>query len=99
MSSLTANPIPVLLLIIGGLMFNPVSAHHSRANYDMEKFLEYDGTVVEFAWSNPHAFAVIEIADASGQPTKLLLEMNSKPILSGMGWTGDTLQVGDRIHG
>jgi hypothetical protein len=64
----------------------------------METFLEYDGTVVEFAWSNPHAFAVIEVTDASGQPMKLLLEMNSKPILSGMGWSGDTLQVGDRIH-
>ena len=98
MSPLTARTIPVLLLSIGGLTFNTVSAHHSRANYDMEKFLEYDGTVVEFAWSNPHAFAVIEIADATGQPTKLLLEMNSKPILSGMGWTGDTLQVGDLIH-
>lgn len=98
MSSLVSKQIQILLLLCGLLIADIVSAHHSRSNYDMQEFLEYDGTVVEFAWSNPHAFAVIEVTDEAGQTTKLLLEMNSKPILSGMGWTGDTLQVGDRIH-
>ena len=64
----------------------------------MREYLEYEGTVVEFAWSNPHAFAVIEIKDDTGKPTRLLLEMNSKIILKGMGWSGDTLAVGDKIH-
>lgn len=64
----------------------------------MDTYLEYDGTVVEFAWSNPHAFIVIEITNAAGKPMKMLLEMNSKPILSGMGWSNDSVAVGDRIH-
>jgi len=64
----------------------------------MREFLEYDGTVVEFSWSNPHAFAVIEIQDETGESSRLLLEMNSKIILRGMGWTGDTLAVGDVIR-
>ena len=38
----------------------------------MQEFLEYDGTVVEFAWSNPHAFAVIEVTDEAGQHNQAL---------------------------
>lgn len=87
-----------LILLVGVFVYGDVYAHHSRSNYAMQEFLEYDGTVVEFSWSNPHAFAVIEIEDEAGQPSRLLLEMNSKIILHGMGWTGDTLAVGDEIR-
>ena len=64
----------------------------------MQTFLEYDGTVVEFAWTNPHAFAVIDIDNGNGGSKRLLLEMNSKPILSRMGWRSDSLEIGDRIQ-
>jgi len=86
------------LLLCGLFLCGSAFAHHSRSNYDMDTYREYDGIVVEFAWSNPHAFIVIEVADAAGQPMQLLLEMNSKPILTGMGWTKQSVAVGDRIH-
>ena len=96
---LSMNPTVLrLIVLIGALVVGDASAHHSRSNYDMNEYLEYDGTVVEFSWSNPHAFAVIETLDETGQSTTLLLEMNSKIILSGMGWNGDTLEVGDEIR-
>jgi len=87
-----------LIVLIGALLVSDAYAHHSRSNYAMNEYLEYDGTVVEFSWSNPHAFAVIETEDTTGQPMRLLLEMNSKIILNGMGWSGDTLVVGDEIR-
>jgi hypothetical protein len=87
-----------LVAIIAAFVVGDVSAHHSRSNYNMEEFLEYDGTVVEISWTNPHAFAVIETVDDTGEPTRLLLEMNSRIILNGMGWSADTLAVGDEIH-
>jgi len=87
-----------LFALVAVLVVGEAYAHHSRSNYDMEKFLEYDGTIVEFSWSNPHAFAVIDTRDEAGDPLQLLLEMNSKIILTGMGWTGDTLAVGDEIR-
>ncbi|MDE0754881.1 MAG: DUF6152 family protein [Woeseiaceae bacterium] len=87
-----------LVLLIGIFVVGDAYAHHSRSNYAMREFLEYDGTVVEFSWSNPHAFAVIEIQDETGESSRLLLEINSKIILRGMGWTGDTLAVGDVIR-
>jgi len=85
-------------LVCGLLLCAGVEAHHSRANYDMQTFLEYDAIVVEFMWSNPHAFVVVEILNEANQPSRLLLEMNSKPILTGMGWSADSIAVGDRIQ-
>jgi hypothetical protein len=87
-----------LVALLSAFVVGDACAHHSRSNYDMQKFLEYDGTVVEFSWSNPHAYAVIDTFDEAGDPLRLLLEMNSKIILGGMGWTGDTLAVGDEIR-
>ena len=88
----------VAALVCGLLLCTNASAHHSRANYDMQTYLEYDAIVVEFMWSNPHAFVVVEILNEANQPSRLLLEMNSKPILTGMGWSTDSIAVGDRIH-
>ena len=96
---LSMNPIMLrLLVLVAVLVVGEAYAHHSRSNYDMNKFLEYDGTIVEFSWSNPHAFAVIDTQDEAGEPLRLLLEMNSKIILTGMGWSGDTLAIGDEIR-
>jgi hypothetical protein len=96
---LSINPkVLRLVVLLGPLVVGDAYAHHSRSNYDMREFLEYDGTVVEFSWSNPHAYVVIDTVDETGQPARLLLEMNSKIILSGMGWNGDTLAVGDEIR-
>ena len=74
------------------------SAHHSRTNYLMKEFVEFEATVVEVSWKNPHVFAVVEVDAASGQFERMLLEMNSKPILTEMGWTGESLKVGDQIR-
>jgi len=87
-----------IVVLIAALVVGDAYAHHSRSNYDMNEYLEYYGTVVEFSWSNPHAFAVLETLDETGQATRLLLEMNSKIILNGLGWNGDTLAVGDEIR-
>lgn len=86
------------LFIVFGLLMETAYAHHSRSNYDMQKFLEYDGVVVEFKWRNPHVFAVIEIDDKQGGAKRLLLEMNSRPVLTEMGWQADSLQVDDKIR-
>ena len=38
----------------------PASAHHSRANFDLDSTVEITGTVKEFSWRNPHAYVVVE---------------------------------------
>jgi hypothetical protein len=40
------------------LLFAPFSAlaHHSPAAFDQTALVEFEGTVVEFSWGNPHVY-------------------------------------------
>ena len=38
----------------------PAFAHHSFAMFDQKKVMALQGTVVEFQWTNPHAFIELE---------------------------------------
>lgn len=75
----------------------PASAHHSRANFDMDAEIDFTGTIKEFAWRNPHAYLVVEGPDASGQTVDYTFEMNSTPVMMRYGWTPESVAVGDRV--
>lgn len=79
----------------------PASAHHSRANFDLDSVIEITGVVTEFSWRNPHAYVVVQSTDQDGAKVKWTFELNSTPVLKRFGWTPDTLKIGDRVvaHG
>ena len=70
-------------------------AHHSRANFDLDTVIELQGTITEFSWRNPHTFATIAVATESGDSREYVLELNSIRVMTGRGWTRDTIKVGD----
>lgn len=43
-----------------------VSAHHSRALYDLNAEIVLEGTVVELGWSNPHIYFTVETTGPDG---------------------------------
>lgn len=75
----------------------PALGHHSRSNFDLESVAEVEGVVTEFSWRNPHSFAVVTASDANGNAVEWTFELNSTPVLTRFGWTGETLAVGDRV--
>ncbi len=75
----------------------PALAHHSYAMFDMTRSVDLKGTVVQFKWTNPHAWLVIAIKDASGAPVEWNVEMNSPNNLAGLGWKRSTLKAGDAV--
>ncbi len=72
-------------------------AHHSYAMFDMTKSVDLKGTVVQFKWTNPHAWLVIAIKDANGNPVNWNVEMNSPNNLMLLGWKRTTLKAGDEV--
>lgn len=72
-------------------------AHHSRRNFNLDELLEFQGTITEFTWRNPHTFAKLAVDTDSGETRELLLELNSIAVLSREGWTADTLNAGDEV--
>ena len=84
-------------LILISLAANSVSAHHSRAAFSLDSIIEVEGTLIELAWRNPHAFVVIESIDANGSPVEWTFEGHSIAGLTRNGWTRNSFEPGDRV--
>ena len=74
-------------------------AHHSFASeYDSNKPITLKGLVTKIEWQNPHAYFYINVKDeTSGAITNWALEMGAPSGLQRLGWTRNTLQVGDQV--
>jgi hypothetical protein len=79
------------------LAVNPVSAHHSTAEYDMTALTAVKGTVTTFEWTNPHAYIHIDVKDDKGIVVEWTAELASLGMLSRVNWKRDTVKAGDEI--
>ena len=87
---------PVRTFLIIGVSFavaGPVSGHHSDAGLDMDSTVTIEGTVTEFNWRNPHVYFTVETAEG----TEWEVQMGSTIVVSRMGWTRESLAVGDQV--
>jgi len=74
-------------------------AHHSFAMFDLTKTVTIEGTVKEFAWTNPHVILWVVAAPKDGQPEQVWsLESTSPGNLKRIGWTKRTFNPGDRVR-
>ena len=71
--------------------------HHSDAGLDMNSVVTLEGTVTEFSWRNPHVYFSVETTDERGQQTEWALQMGSTITVARMGWTRESLSVGERV--
>src|SRR5262245_48987818 len=79
----------------------PVSAHHSFAMFDMEKNVEYTGTITEWKWQNPHVHFNVLIKAGSGVDPQTVgtwdVEGGSINIMTRQGWTRASYKLGDPV--
>ena len=75
----------------------PISAHHSRAGFDMDSVVAVQGTVTRFEWSNPHVYIYMESHDGGGEPLEWEIETDAIPVLARNGWTADLVEPGDVV--
>ena len=74
-----------------------VWAHHSGAMFEPVKAVEFDGTVREFQWTNPHSWLQMVVPDGKGGSKEWSLELVSLNVLSHNGWKPGTLKPGDKV--
>ena len=92
------NPRPMAVAALLGVGVSTTTwGHHSRNNFDQETLLEFQGVITEYSWRNPHTFATLAVETEPGEPRELLMELNSISVMSRLGWTRDTLKVGDEV--
>lgn len=73
-------------------------AHHSFAMFDQEHPLEIAGTVVEFRYTSPHSFILVEVKGADGAAAVVWnLEGPAPSILARDGMSAKTIKPGDEL--
>ena len=87
--------IGAVLLALGSF---PLLAHHSFAMFDQTREVTLKGKVVDFQWTNPHAFIHIEVPAADGKGMETWeIELNSPNNLKRQGWSSTAIKSGDQI--
>ena len=85
------------VLILSLFLISSASAHHSRAVFNLDTNVEIEGTLVELAWRNPHAYVTVESIDGQGNPIEWTFEGHSIAGLVRNGWNRNSFQVGERV--
>lgn len=73
------------------------NAHHSRAAFSLDTNIEIEGTLVELAWRNPHAYVVVESIDEAGNRVEWTFEGHSIAGLVRNGWSRNSFEIGERV--
>src|SRR5262245_62637903 len=82
------------------ILLFPVSAlpHHSFATqFDATKPVTVQGIVAKVEWTNPHSWLYVDMKDESGKVTRWQCELASPNQLKRLGWTKDSVKVGDQL--
>ena len=89
-------PVVVSLALVSGAV--PLSAHHSWP-VNMTELVTVKGTVMEFAWENPHPMITLEVRTDDGKMEKWLVGGPAINRMEANGWTKTTVRPGDVITG
>ncbi|HEU4689565.1 MAG TPA: DUF6152 family protein [Vicinamibacterales bacterium] len=95
MKSLLSSVLVMLALVPAGVA---LSAHHSWP-VNRDKLVTVKGTVMEFAWENPHPMITLEVRTDEGKTEKWLVGGPAINRMEANGWTKTTVKVGDVITG
>ena len=75
----------------------PAFAHHSHAMFDHEKLQTITGTVMTFAYVNPHGELDIAVEGKKGELVKYWFEMSNLTQMVQRGIRMNTFKPGDKI--
>ena len=76
----------------------PLRAHHAfSAEFDADKPLKLEGTLVKTEWMNPHSWLHIEVKKPDGKTEVWMIEGGTPNTLMRRGISRDTLKIGEAI--
>ena len=74
-----------------------VLAHHSAAAYDTQQQVTINGVVKSYRYANPHVLLMVEVKKDDGSVVTMDVEAGAASVLNGLGFTKDSLKVGDLV--
>jgi hypothetical protein len=89
-------PVCLTIALMAGAA--PLSAHHSWP-VNMSQLVTVKGTVVDFAWENPHPMITLEVRTDDGKMEKWLVGGPAINRMEANGWTKTSVKPGDVLTG
>ncbi len=88
----------ITLLLLPFVQINTAAAHHAfAADYEAGNEGVIEGVITEVIYKNPHARYYLEVENEDGETELWDLQTMNLMMLGRVGWTKDTLQVGDYV--
>ena len=87
----------VAVFVALALFQTEARAHHSTSIYAERIEIVIEGTIARYEWANPHVYLWVKEDSASGERVMWELEGQPPALLRRLGWTQDTVNVGDRV--
>src|SRR5881397_2045846 len=75
----------------------PVLAHHSAAAFNTAQEIRVTGTITEYKFRNPHVYMSLQVKKADGSTGAMEVEAGAASVLNPLGFTRDSLAVGDVV--
>ena len=83
--------------LIVAVAVSSVAAHHSPVMFDRSTTKTMVGTVVEFAWTNPHSSIQIDVPNDKGGVDRWGVELGSPQSMARNGWRSNIIKPGDTV--
>jgi hypothetical protein len=90
--------VPALVVLALVSVAVPLLAHHSWP-VNRDRLVTVKGTVVEFAWANPHPMITLEVPANDGRTEKWQVGGPAIIRMTANGWSKTTVKPGDVITG
>lgn len=91
-SAIAAFAAAIVIALVGSL-----EAHHSPVMFDRSVNKTLVGTVVEFAWTNPHSSIQLDVPAEGGGVDRWGVEMGSPNSMVKAGWRSTLVKPGDKV--
>jgi Family of unknown function (DUF6152) len=95
---MTARASSAALLAIAVIYGTPAWSHHSVVTFDLQKTIEFDGVVKDWAETNPHGYLTVSVDNPQDAAGSWRCESYSVSALTRLGVTASSFKVGDRVH-
>ena len=88
----------VLTVLLGlAPMTAPLSAHHSRAMFNVDELISVEGVVTAVAWRNPHMWVTLDVPGPSGKTESWGFEGSGAASMVAAGISPQILKTGNRV--
>ncbi len=88
----------ILTMLLGLLSLTPpLSAHHSRAMFDIDTFISVEGVVTKVEWKNPHMWVTLDVPTSDSETESWGFEGSGAASMVASGISPQILKVGNRV--